>query len=78
FTPGGAGAFTLDGRASGGQPRLVLTQVGPSSNRVLVTVEGGAVLSIRATVEAGSEARLLHHELTEGPVSPVTAEISWP
>jgi hypothetical protein len=78
LTPGGAGPFTLDGRAGGGRPRLVLTAVGPSSNRMLATVEGGAVLSIRATLEAGSEARLLHHELTDGPVAPVTAEISWP
>jgi hypothetical protein len=78
LTPGGAGAFALDGQASGGRPRLVLTAVGPNSNRTLATVEGGAALSIRATLEAGSEARLLHHELTDGPVSPVTAEISWP
>lgn len=78
LTPGGAGAFVLDGRASGGRPRLVLTAVGPNSNRTLATVEGGAALSIRATLEAGSEARLLHQELTEGPVSSVTAEISWP
>ena len=78
LTPGGAGAFSLDGRAGGGRPRLVLTSVGPSSNRTLATVEGGALLSIRATLEAGSEARLLHHEQSEGPIAPVTAEISWP
>ena len=78
LTPAAAGAFALDGRAAGGRPRLVLTSVGPSSNRTLATVEGGGVLSIRATLEAGSEARLLHHEQGEGPVAPVTAEISWP
>jgi hypothetical protein len=78
LTPAGAGAFVLDGQAGGGRSRLVLTAVGPGSNRTLATVEGGAALSIRATLEAGSEARLLHHELTEAAVTPVTAEILWP
>jgi len=61
---------------------MVLTSVAPtgasSSNRTLATVEGGAALSIRATVEAGSEARLLHHDDDAGAVFPVTAEILWP
>jgi len=79
LVPGGAGAFVLDGRAGGGRPRLVLTAVGAGvSNRALATVEGGGSLSIRATLEAGSEARLLHHEQGPGPVAPVTAEILWP
>ena len=78
LVPAGAGAFVLDGRAGGGRPRLVLTAVGASSNRTLATVEGGGSLSIRATLEAGSEARLLHHEHGPGPVAPVTAEILWP
>jgi hypothetical protein len=78
LTPGRAGAFVLDGRAAGGRPRLVLTAAGAGSNRTLALVEGGAALSIRATVEAGSEARLLHHERSEGAIAPVTAEISWP
>ncbi len=80
--PGGPGAFVLDGRAGGGRPRLVLTTFaagGPaSSNRTLVTVEGGASLSIRATLEAGAEARLLHQEQGDGAIAPVTAEILWP
>ncbi len=80
--PGGPGAFELDGRAGGGRPRLVLTSFaagGPaSSNRTLATVEGGGSLSIRATLEAGSEARLLHHEQGDGVIAPVTAEILWP
>jgi hypothetical protein len=76
--PSGPGPFVLDGRAAGGRPRLVLTSVAPSSNRTLATVEGGANLSIRATLEAGAEARLLHHEQEDGPIAPVTAEILWP
>ena len=79
LVPGGAGAFTLTGQGGGGRPRLVLTAVGAgASNRMLATVEGGGSLSIRATLEAGSEARLLHHEEGPGPVAPVTAEILWP
>lgn len=79
LAPGGAGAFVLDGQARGGRPRLVLTSVGAgASNRTLATVEGGGVLSIRATLEAGSEARLLHHEQGPDAVAPVTAEILWP
>jgi hypothetical protein len=82
LVPPRPGAFVLDGRGSGGRPRLVLTATGPAgstvSNRTLATVEGGGLLSIRATLEAGSEAVLLHHE--EGPdaVGPLTAEILWP
>jgi hypothetical protein len=76
--PGGPGAFVLDGRAGSGRPRLVLTSVANSSNRTLATVEGGGNLSIRATLEAGSEARLLHHQQEDGPIAPVTAEILWP
>jgi hypothetical protein len=76
LTPARPGPFTLDGRASGGRPRLVLTAT--PSNRMLATVEGGAALSIRATLEAGAEASLLHHEQGPGAVAPVTADISWP
>lgn len=80
--PGGPGAFSLDGRATGGRPRMVLTSVRPTgqpgSNRTLATVEGGGSLSIRATVEAGSEARLLHQEQGPDAAFPVTAEILWP
>ena len=76
LTPGRPGPFTLDGRPGGGRPRLVLTAT--PSNRTLATVEGGGLLSIRATLEAGAEASLLHHEQGPGPVAPVTAEIFWP
>ena len=48
------------------------------ANRMLATVEGGGALSIRATLEPGAEASLLHHEQGPGAVAPVTAEISWP
>jgi len=80
--PARAGAFSLDGRAGGGRPRLVLTAV-PSpgtggSNRTVATVEGGGSLSIRGSLEANTEARLLHHEQGSGPIAPVTAEILWP
>ncbi len=79
LVPARAGAFVLDGQATGGRPRLVLTAVGAgASNRTLATVEGGGSLSIRATLEAGAEARLLHHDQGPGPVAPVTAEILWP
>ena len=79
LVPGGAGAFVLTGQAGGGRPRLVLTAVGAGvSNRTLATVEGGGSLSIRATLEAASEARLLHQEQGPGPIAPVTAEILWP
>lgn len=81
LTPGRAGAFSLNGTGGGGRPRLVLTAVSPNtavSNRTLATVEGGGHLSIRATVEAGWEASLLHHEQTPDPVAAVTLEISWP
>ena len=80
LTPARPGSFTLDGRAGGGRPRLVLvsTPLGGGSSRTLATVEGGGSLSIRATLEAGAEATLLHHEQGEGAVAPVTAEISWP
>ena len=74
------GPFTLDGRAAGGRPRLVLvsTPVGGGASRTLATVEGGGSLSIRATLEAGAEATLLHHEETQAAVAAVTAEIFWP
>ena len=79
LVPGGAGAFVLTGQAAGGRPRLVLTAVGAGiSNRTLATVEGGGSLSIRASLEAGAEARLLHHEQGAGAIAPVTAEILWP
>lgn len=79
LVPGGAGAFGLTGQGAGGRPRLVLTSVGAGvSNRTLATVEGGGSLSIRASVEAGSEARLLHHEEGSGPIAPLTMEILWP
>jgi hypothetical protein len=79
LVPGGAGAFVLTGQAAGGRPRLVLTSVGAGvSNRTLATVEGGGSLSIRASVEAGAEARLLHHEQGPGPIASLTAEIVWP
>lgn len=79
LVPGGAGTFLLSGQGGGGRPRLVLTSVGAGvSNRTLATVEGGGSLSITATLEAGSEARLLHHEEGPGPIAPVTAEILWP
>ena len=79
LVPAAAGAFALDGQASGGRPRLVLSAVGAGvSNRTLATVEGGGSLSIRATLEAGSEARLLHQDQGPGPAAPVTADISWP
>ena len=80
--PGRAGAFVLDGHGAGGRPRLVLTASpapgAPGSNRTLATVEGGGSLSIRATLEAGTEARLFHHEQGLGPIAPLTAEILWP
>ncbi len=82
FLPARAGAFVLDGRPAGGRPRLVLTSTGvagtPSSNRTLATAEGGGSLSIRATLEAGSEARLLHHQQGADAIAPLTAEILWP
>ena len=79
LVPGRAGAFVLTGQAGGGSPRLVLTAVGAgTSNRILATVEGGGSLSIRATLEAGAEARLLHHQQGAGAIAPVTAEILWP
>ena len=79
MVPGGAGAFVLTGQGAGGRPRLVLTSVGAGvSNRTLATVEGGGSLSIRATVDATSEARLLHQEQGPGAVAPLTAEILWP
>ena len=80
LTPGRPGSFSLDGRGSGGRPRLVLvsTPLGGGPVRTLATVEGGGSLSIRGTLEAGSEAALLHHEQGEGAVAPVTAEIFWP
>ena len=80
LTPPRPGSFTLDGRAGGGRPRLVLvsTPLGGGPGRTLATVEGGGSLSIRATLEAGAEATLLHHEQGDGAVAPVTAEISWP
>lgn len=81
LTPVRAGPITVDGKGGGGRPRLVLT-TSPAgttgSNRTLATVEGGGSLSIRATVEAGSDATLLHHQQEPGAVAPVTAEISWP
>lgn len=80
--PGRAGSFVLDGRPAGGRPRVVLTSEvlagGPGSNRTLATAEGGGSLSIRATLEAGSEARLLHHEQGADAIAPLTAEILWP
>ena len=76
LVPGRPGSFTLDGRAGGGRPRLVL--VASPSGRPLATVEGGGLLSIRATLEPGAEATLLHHERGPDEVAPVTAEISWP
>ena len=80
LTPAGAGSFALDGRAGGGRPRLVLEAraVAGGSNRTLATVEGGGLLSIRGTLEAGMEATLLHHEQGPDAVAPMTAEISWP
>ena len=79
LAPGRAGSFVLDGQGAGGRPRFVLTAVGAGlSNRTLATVEGGGSLSIRATLEAGAEARLLHQEQGPGPVASVTAEILWP
>ena len=80
LTPGRPGPFALDGRGGGGRPRLVLvsTPLGGGPSRTLATVEGGGSLSIRGTLEAGSEATLLHHQQGEGAVAPVTAEISWP
>jgi hypothetical protein len=81
LTPVGAGPITVDGRGGGGRPRLVLT-TSPAgttgSNRTLATVEGGGSLSIRATVEAGWDATMLHHQQEPGVIAPVTAEISWP
>ena len=82
MVPARPGPFLLDGRAGGGRPRLVLVSTpagaGRGPSRVLETVEGGGSLSIRATLEPGSEATLFHHEQGDGPVAPVTAEISWP
>ena len=82
LTPARPGEFVLEGTAGGGRPRLVLESVPTGapggSNRTLATVEGGGSLSIRATLEAGREAVLLHQERASGPVAPVTAEISWP
>lgn len=77
--PGRAGSFVLDGQSAGGRSRLVLTAVGAGvSNRTLATVEGGGSLSIRASLRAGEEARLLHHEQGTGAVASLTAEILWP
>ena len=76
LVPGRAGAFILDGPGAGGRHRLVLLATpapgGPGSNRTLATVEGGGSLSIRATLEAGTEARLFHHQQGPGPVAPLT------
>lgn len=82
LVPGRAGAFVLDGHGAGGRPRLTLTAApapgAPGSNRTLATVEGGGSLSIRATLEAGTEARLLHHQRGAGPVAALSLEILWP
>ena len=82
LTPGRPGPFVLDGQAAGGRSRLVLTAVptagGSGSNRMLATVEGGAELSIRATLEPNTGAELLHHEQGADAISPLRAEILWP
>lgn len=82
FLPPRPGPFALDGRASGGRPRFVLSAVpstaGAGSNRTLATVEGGGPLSIRASLDAVSTATLLHHEQGPGRMASVTAEILWP
>lgn len=75
-TPARAGSFSLDGRAGGGRPRLVLSNSG--SITPLVTVEGGGNLSIRATVDGGSPATLAYSEESTGAVPALTAEILWP
>jgi len=75
-TPAQAGSFSLDGRAGGGRPRLVLSNTG--SITPLVTVEGGGNLSIRATVDGGSPATLAYSEESTGAVPALTAEILWP
>lgn len=80
LTPARPGPFVLDGQAGGGRPVLVLfsTPDAGGSNRTLATVQGGGSLSITATLEAGSNADLLHHEQGPDPVAPVTAKILWP
>ena len=73
--PGRAGAFLLDGHGAGGRPRLVLTATSApgisGSNRTLATVEGGESPSIKATLEDGTEVRMLHHQQSAGPVAPL-------
>ena len=82
FLPGRPGPFVLDGHGAGGRPRLTLIAAPvpgtAGSNRTLATVEGGGSLSIRATLEAGTEARLFHHQQGADPVAALTLEILWP
>lgn len=80
LSPARAGPFSLDGRAGGGQPRLVLEAVGApgGGSRVLATAQGGGFLSLRATLEPSAEAVVLYREQGEGPVGALTMEILWP
>lgn len=79
LAPAQGGVFTLDGRAGGGRPRLVAEAVtSAGGSRVLATVEGGAALSIRATLEPSAQAVVRYREQAEGPVAALSMDISWP
>ena len=80
LSPSNPGTFSLDGRASGGHPRLTLSSNSSpiGSIRTLATVEGGGNLSIRATLDGVSEVTLAYREEGSGPVPALTAEILWP
>ena len=80
LSPPQGGSFTLQGRAGGGRPRLTLQAEGGATagSRVLATAEGGAALSISATLEPNAQAVVLYREQVEGAVGALTMEISWP
>ena len=80
LSPSRGGSFALAGRAGGGRARLTLRAEGPAGggSRVLATAEGGAGLSITATVEPSIEAVLEYNEQVDGAVAPLVMEISWP
>lgn len=72
--PAGAGEFTLRATAPRGSPRLSLE----AGSRTLATVEGGNNLSIRATLDALSGARLVYLNPGSEAVPPLSMAIAWP